>query len=145
MKDTIARCGFKCNHCLAYRENIKSDLDNKKRFRDGLLKYYRYLLAVEECYCDGCLAEDSENPVLLTADCRVRSCVIKKGLDNCASCELYPCKTLAKKFVDGKRVIEKYGAPIPKVDYDRFVRPYENKKTLDAIRRQRNARRGEHD
>jgi hypothetical protein len=28
-----------------------------------------------------------------------------------------------------------YGAPIPKEDYDFFVGPYESKKTLDAIRK----------
>jgi hypothetical protein len=135
-KDIISRCGYKCNLCLAYRENVKSVAD-RMRFRDGLLKYYRYPLTIDECYCDGCLADDNENPILLTADCRVRPCVLKKRLENCAYCELYPCKNLKEKFVDGKKVIEKYGAPIPKEDYDRFVRPYENKKILDTIRKKK--------
>jgi hypothetical protein len=41
------------------------------------------------------------------------------------------------KFIDGKKVVAKYGAPIPKRDYDRFVGPYENKTTLDAIRKKK--------
>jgi hypothetical protein len=141
VKDIIGRCGYNCGRCLVYRENIEKDPDNKRRFRDGLLKYYGHRLPLKECYCDGCLADDSENPILVTADCRVRPCVLTKGLDNCASCEVYPCKTLARKFIDGKRVIEKYGAPIPKADYDRFVGPYENKKTLEALRRRRDSGR----
>jgi len=132
-KDIIGRCGYICSRCLAYRENIKSEAD-KKRFRDGLLKYYRHPLPVETCYCDGCLADDSENPILLTADCRVRPCAVKKGLENCAFCDRYPCRTLERKFIDGKKVVAKYGRPIPKRDYDRFVAPYESRKTLDAIR-----------
>ncbi|MDH4272221.1 MAG: DUF3795 domain-containing protein [Candidatus Aminicenantes bacterium] len=133
-KDIIGRCGYKCGLCLAYRENIKSDAD-RKRFRDGLLKYYRYRLSLQDCYCDGCLADDRKNPTLLTPNCRVRPCVVKRRLDNCASCDRYPCRTLEKKFIDGKQVVKKYDAPIPKKDYDRFVGPYENKKRLDAIRK----------
>jgi len=135
-KDIIGRCGYICSRCLAYRENIKSDAD-KKRFRDGLLKYYRHPLRWEICYCDGCLADDRDNPVLLTAECRVRPCVLKKRLENCASCDRYPCQVLERTFQDGEKIAKKYGAPIPKRDYDRFIGPYENKKTLDAIRKKR--------
>ncbi len=133
-KDTIGRCGYICSRCLAYRENVKSEAD-KKRFRDGLIRYYGHPLPVEDCYCDGCLADNRDNPILLTADCRVRPCVVKRRLENCASCDRYPCRTLEKKFIDGKKVVAKYGAPIPKREYDLFVGPYENKKTLDAIRK----------
>jgi hypothetical protein len=137
-KDIIGRCGYICSRCLAYRENIKSEAD-KKRFRDGLLEYYRHPLDVEICYCDGCLADDRENPILLTADCRIRLCAAKKGVENCAFCDRYPCPALERKFIDGKKVVAKYGAPIPKKEYDRFVAPYESRKTLDALRRKRNA------
>jgi hypothetical protein len=141
-KDIIGRCGYKCNLCLAYRENIKSEAD-RKRFRDGLFKYYRYPLSIEASYCDGCLADDRDNPILLTANCRVRACVLKKKLENCALCDQYPCKTLEKKFIDCKKVVKKYGAPIPKEDYDLFVGPYENKKTLDAIRKNKKSEKEE--
>ena len=40
MTDIIARCGFKCNLCLIYRENLKKDEQNRQKFRDGLEKYY---------------------------------------------------------------------------------------------------------
>ena len=133
MSDIIARCGYKCNHCLIYRDNLKGEED-RRRFRDSLLKYYGDELTLEQCYCDGCMTEDSENPVRVDVDCQVRPCVIEKGLDNCGSCEQYPCKVLEPKIVDYQRVIERYGGPIPEEDYEIFVKPYESRKVLDEIR-----------
>jgi len=80
------------------------------------------------------MTEDSENPVRVDVDCQVRPCVIEKGLDNCGSCEQYPCKVLEPKIVDYQRVIERYGGPIPEEDYEIFVKPYESRKVLDEIR-----------
>ncbi len=134
MKDIVARCGFRCNLCLAYRDNIKSKKD-QKRFRNGLLKYYGYQLTIEECYCDGCMTDDSENPRLLTFDCKIRACVIKRGLENCAHCDQYPCKDLKSKFTIYEEIAKHFGAAVPEEDYNRFIKPYESKKVLDKIRK----------
>ena len=136
MSDIIARCGYKCNHCLIYRDNIKGEED-RRRFRDSLLKYYGDELTLEQCYCDGCMTEDSENPVRVDVDCQVRPCVIEKGLNNCGSCEEYPCKVLEPKIVDYQRVPERYGGPLPEEDYEIFVKPYEIRRTLEEIRQKR--------
>jgi hypothetical protein len=133
MKDLISRCGYKCNFCLAYKDNIISEAD-RKRFRDGLIKYYGHPLDIEDCYCDGCMADDGENPILLTSDCKVRQCVIKNGFENCAPCDKYPCKNLEARFIDGKKVVKRYGKPVPEEDYNCFIGPYEGKKVLDKIR-----------
>jgi len=101
------------------------------------MKYYGYRLELEECYCDGCLAGDRENPVLLTSDCKVRPCVIKKGLKNCAHCERYPCQDLEARFIDGEKIVKKFGKPIPAEEYENFIAPYEGKKVLDKMRRKR--------
>jgi hypothetical protein len=134
MSDIIAYCGFKCGQCLIYRENLKKDERNRQRFRDGLEKYYGDKLTLEECYCDGCMAPDSENPVRITADCKVRPCVIAKGLESCAYCDQYPCQNLQRKFVDYRKVKERFGAPLPQEDYEVFVMPYESRQVLDEIR-----------
>ena len=47
MSDIIARCGFKCNLCLIYRDNLKKDKQNRQKFRDGLEKYYGDKLTLE--------------------------------------------------------------------------------------------------
>lgn len=137
MDDIIARCGFKCNLCLIYRENLKKDERNRQIFRDGLEKYYGEKLTLEECYCDGCMTDDSENPVRITKDCKIRPCAISKGLQNCGLCEHYPCQDLEKKFVERSKVEARYGAPIAEEDYQLFIMPYESRQVLDKIKRER--------
>ena len=135
MPDIIARCGFKCNLCLIYRDNLKKDERNKQRFRDSLERIYGEQLTLEECYCDGCMTPESENPIRITADCTIQPCVIEKGLENCAYCDQYPCKDLEAKFVDYQKVKERFGGPLPEEDYQAFVMPYESRKVLDEIRK----------
>jgi hypothetical protein len=135
MADAIARCGYRCDLCLIYRENLKKDPQNRRTFRDGVEKYYGDKLTLEECYCDGCMTNDRGNPVLVTKDCEVRPCVIARNIDNCAHCVQYPCQTIKKKFVERREVEKRYGSPIPEEPYRLFVMPYENKRTLDRIGR----------
>jgi hypothetical protein len=136
MADIIGRCGFRCSRCLIYKDNLKGEPD-RRRFRDGLLKYYGDKLTLEECYCDGCLAGDSENPIRINKECKIRPCVLEKGLENCAYCERYPCEILEPKMIDYRKVMERYGAPLPQEDYELFVEPYENRQTLDELRDKR--------
>ncbi len=134
MADVIARCGYRCDLCLIYRENLEKDEQNRQRFRDALEKYYGEKLTLEECYCDGCMTDDSENPVRITKDCEVRRCVIAKSIENCAYCVQYPCNSLEKKFVERRKVEGGYGSPIPEEAYKLFIMPYESRRTLDRIR-----------
>ncbi len=134
MVELIARCGFRCDLCLGYRENVERDGRNRQTFRDGLERYYGDKLTLEECYCDGCLAEDSGNPVLITKDCRIRSCVISKGLQNCGLCERCPCSDVANKVVERSKVEARLGGPMPDEDYRSFVMPYESRRVLDGVR-----------
>ena len=137
MSDIIARCGFKCNLCLIYRDNLKKDKRNRQKFRDGLEKYYGDKLTLEECYCDGCMTPDSENPVRITKECKVRPCAIEKGLENCGYCKQYPCPILEPKMIEYDKVKERYGGPLPEEDYKVFVMPYESRKVLDEINQKR--------
>jgi hypothetical protein len=81
------------------------------------------------------MTDDSENPIRVDVKCPVRPCVIEKGLDNCAYCEQYPCEALKRKMIDYQKVIERFGAPLPKEDYELFVKPYESRRVLDRIRK----------
>jgi len=132
MKDIIAPCGYRCNLCLAYRGNNKGS-DEQIRFSDGLRIYYDSYLPIEKCYCDGCLAENNGDIQKIDPDCKIRACVIEKGLENCAYCKEYPCEMLKEKFVFREEVEKKFGRPIPEKDYETFVKPYESKEVLDAI------------
>jgi len=132
MKDIIAPCGYKCNLCLAYRDNNKGS-DEQIRFSDGLRIYYDYYIPIEQSYCDGCLAKANGDVQKLDPDCKIRACVEKKKLENCAHCKDYPCEMLKEKFVFRDDVEKKFGRPIPEKDYETFVKPYESKEVLDAI------------
>ena len=138
MADVIAHCGFKCNLCLIYRENLKKDAQNRQKFRDGLEQYYGEKLTLKECYCDGCMTDDNENPVRITEDCEVRPCVIARNIENCAYCIEYPCTNVEKKFVERRKVEERYGSLIPEEAYKLFIMPYESRRTLDKIRQKSN-------
>ena len=134
MKDIITYCGYKCNLYLAYRNKDKDDL---QKFSDGIFKYYGIRLSLEECYCNGCMTDDIESPKLIDIECKVRPCVMKKGLENCAYCDQYPCKELETKMIDGEKVAKKFEKPIPDEDYKLFIMPYESRKVLDKIRQKR--------
>lgn len=139
MEEVIGRCGFRCSDCLAYRENVKS-FEDRQRFRDCLQKYYGDNLTVEECFCNGCLADEAANPTCRDLDCKVRACVNSRGLTNCAYCNDYPCPKIEKKMIDPRVVEKRFGGPLPAEDYQSFVKPYEIRPTLGEIRRREGLR-----
>ncbi|OGO05376.1 MAG: hypothetical protein A2Y73_07840 [Chloroflexi bacterium RBG_13_56_8] len=135
-EEIIARCGYRCDLCLAYKENIRSSED-RRRISDGWFKYYGFRIPSEKIRCDGCLTEDRQNPKRMDPNCPVRPCVLEKGLENCAYCSEYICETLKTRAVIYEEVAEQFEAPIPQEDYEAFIRPYEGEKTLGSIRESR--------
>ena len=91
--------------------------------------------AIKKGY-DGCLPENCDSPRRIDADCPVRPCVMAKDLPNCAHCDEYICDKLAKRIVEPKKVLSKCKKPPSQQDYDRFIKPYDNKTRLDKIREQ---------
>ena len=129
MEAVLTRCGYRCDLCLAYRPNVEKNPSNQQKLSDGWHKYFGFRLPPEQILCDGCMAE---NPRLIDQSCRVRPCVIEKGLDNCAQCEQYICEKLAERIVVYEEVRQRVNAEILEDDYLCFIRPYENKKRLDG-------------
>ncbi len=121
----ITRCGYRCDLCLAHKENIESQED-KMIISDGWFKYFGFRIPPEEISCDGCLSS-KEEPYLIDDDCPIRACVIDKGVDDCSQCEESSCKKFETRVVDRKDF-----ADIPEEDYQRFVRPYENKRRFES-------------
>jgi len=131
MEPILTRCGFRCDLCLAYRPNITAHPENRQKLSDGWFKYFGFRLPPSEICCDGCMAD---NPPL-DEHCRVRPCVIAKGLDNCATCDQYICDKLADRLVNYDQVKARLGAEIPDDDRRCFIKPYENEQRLEAIRK----------
>ncbi|MFW6040605.1 MAG: DUF3795 domain-containing protein [Thermoplasmatota archaeon] len=124
----ITRCGYRCDLCLAYKENINS-FEDRKRISDGWFKHFGFRIPPEEISCDGCLTPDEEEPNLIDKSCTVRRCVNEKELDNCSMCEVYICKKLKTRIVDRDDI-----NGVSDEDYQHFIRPYENKRRLEKIR-----------
>ncbi len=131
MKPILTRCGYRCDLCLAYRPNVARNPSNQQKLSDGWFKYFGFRLPPAEIVCDGCMADD---PKLIDQSCPVRPCVIEKGLDNCSECEQYVCDRLRERLVVYEEVRLRFGAEIPEEDRISFIRPYENKQRLDALR-----------
>ena len=129
--EILSRCGYRCDLCLAYKENIEDD-DRRGSLSDGWYRYFGFRIHPEEIYCDGCMSSEPSN--LIDKNCPVRSCVIKKEIENCAECDNYICEKLESRIIKFKDILEKYGEEIPEEDRDLFIRPYENKKRLDEVR-----------
>lgn len=128
-KQILTRCGYRCDLCLAYKDNIYTD-DQREFLSDTWHKIYGFRIPANEIYCEGCISSD--NPKLIDNDCPVRPCVIEKGLENCSQCADYPCglfnqrKVIYEDFAKDKNISKK--------EYSRCIKPYENKMRLDEIR-----------
>lgn len=139
MQAMLTRCGYRCDLCLAYRPNLEANPANRQVLSDGWFKYFGFRIPAEEIMCDGCLSPD---PRLIDTGCPVRPCVIERGLENCASCNEYGCTRLGERLVTYEGVQAAAGGQIPPEDYQRFIRPYENLRRLEAIRRAREEQDG---
>ena len=113
---------------LAYAPNVAKNPDNAQALSDGWYKYFGFRVLPEDIYCDGCRAEE---PKLIDKQCPVRPCVIAWGLEHCGECAAYACDKLSLRIVD-RSLWE--GMDIPEADYERFIRPYENKRRFEAMR-----------
>jgi hypothetical protein len=133
MEEKISFCGFRCDLCPAYKDNITCDEDRKK-VSDGWFKHYGFRIPHEEICCDGCLADDIDNPRRIDSECQVRSCAMKRGLPNCAHCDDFICERLSEKIIDIKKIAKRVGGYIAPDDYEKFVRPYDSKGMLEDIR-----------
>jgi hypothetical protein len=129
--EILTRCGYRCDLCLAYRPNIETHPENRRILSDGWHRYFGFRIPPEEIVCDGCMAE---SPRLIDRSCRVRPCVVERGLANCSQCAEYVCARLTERLVVFEDIAAKFGEAIPEVDRARFIAPYENKRRLDALR-----------
>jgi len=69
----------------------------------------------------------------------VRPYVIEKGFTNCTQCEEYGCSKLVERWVTREEIQSKSPHPIPAIDSELFIQPYENKVRLDALRSTRSS------
>jgi hypothetical protein len=138
-RNDISYCGYRCSICPAFKNNITGPED-QQRASDGWFKYYGFRIPPEQIYCDGCLAPDDQRPRRIDTECPVRPCARAKGVPNCAYCEDYICEKLEQRLVDLQAVAGKQQGPMPPDEFDRFLKPYDNRTRLRSIRKGRGNR-----
>ena len=109
MNPIIARCGYRCDLCPAYRENIHG-ADDQQRVSDGWFKYYGFRIPPDQICCDGCLDERPEAR-RIDASCPIRPCVIVRDLNTCAQCSDCGCERFASRTVTREWVEQRTGTP----------------------------------
>jgi len=135
MKEKMCFCGYRCELCPAYKDNISSDED-RQRTSDGWFRYYGFRIPAEQIYCDGCSADGSSSPRRIDPECEVRACAMGRGLCNCAHCEDFICEKLSKKIQNPNKIVQRAGGSIPREDFERFVKPYDSGKILADLRKE---------
>ncbi len=131
MTEILARCGYRCDLCLAFRPNVEANPANQQSLSDGWHKYFGFRIPPDRIICDGCRAENGR---LIDKTCPVRPCVIARALAHCAECPDYICDKVADRLVVYERLAATRSDPVPVEDRARFIEPYENKARLERLR-----------
>lgn len=123
MTPVVARCGYRCDLCPAYKENIHGPED-QQRTRDGWFKYYGFRIPPEQICCDGCL-DDRPDARRIDTACPIRPCDVARGVQTCGHCPDCGCEKYESRTVTREWVEQRLGGPLPPEGYRWFVRPYE--------------------
>jgi hypothetical protein len=130
-REILTRCGYRCDLCLAYGENVKKN-DRRRELSDGWSAIYGFRVEPEDIVCDGCVSDG--RPRLIDKGCPVRPCVNAKGIANCAHCREYICDKLLQRIVSREVLEAKARRTFNPEEYEMFVKPYESKIRLDKLR-----------
>ena len=124
MDKKLGCCGYRCDQCPAYRENI-SGLEHQRRIAEGWRDVYGVDATPADVYCDGCSDLRAEAKRIDT-DCKVRACVLEKGLSHCGRCCAdRPCDKTADKPQSRADIERNIGRALSEEEYRLFVEPYE--------------------
>ncbi|KAB3529584.1 DUF3788 family protein [Alkaliphilus serpentinus] len=129
-KEILTRCGYRCDLCLAYKENIEND-DKRQLLSDGWFKFFGFRIEVDKIYCEGCISSDCLTANLIDTGCPVRPCVIDHGYEDCSQCDDFICEKLEERAVRLENIQEKFQEKIKRNEYHHFIKPYENVNRLN--------------
>ncbi|PNX52884.1 MAG: hypothetical protein BV458_07350 [Thermoplasmata archaeon M9B2D] len=140
MTDIISKCGNLCSICpwgKWIRENQQPD--EWEIFAEEVKKYVGYVPAKNPC--QGCQTPDDKLAKNVGVHnflrgCAARKCAFDNEIINCAYCSRYPCDQIDALNRGNRReeAEKRIGGPIPDDKYEAYVRVFEGKKTLDAVR-----------
>jgi hypothetical protein len=127
MKIILGRCGYRCDLCAARSK----DPAVRQKLVDGWRKYLGHqIYTAENVRCDGCMSQGR----LADKNCPIRPCAIRKGIENCAYCDEFPCENLKGFICSREKFLSRLGE-IPEEDYNLCLRQFESEPELKRIRR----------
>ena len=132
MEKVIGYCGYNCGICAARSD----DPVVRQKLVDGWRRIFGHqMYTAENVKCDGCYGEKRAD-----LSCKVRPCVIAKGIENCAHCDQCPCAKL-KPLCSSPHINFVNFGDVPPADYDLAMRQFDNVPELMQIRAQLRGRR----
>ncbi len=87
----LAYCGLYCEQCSFKRAHDDEDAKHLQS-----LPYPASLKPLSEYGCDGCKGEHC-----ICTVCKIKPCILEKGLDSCAECDSFPCEIIEAFGSDG--------------------------------------------
>jgi hypothetical protein len=96
MEKMIAYCGLVCTDCPAYQATRTNDEKKARETAELWSKEYGINVAVDDVWCDGCLAAGKK--CAHCAECEIRACGMDRGVRNCGHCDDFSCEKTEKFF-----------------------------------------------
>ncbi|MGA2265580.1 MAG: DUF3795 domain-containing protein [Phycisphaerae bacterium] len=125
MNEILSCCGYRCDLCPAYRPNVTGP-EHQHRIAEGWRRIYEIKgIGPEKICCDGCRDMRPEAR-RIDMSCKVRPCVLARGLATCGQCKEYPCDTMKHLPQTRAAVESRSGLALTDEEYRLFVQPYES-------------------
>lgn len=136
MSEIVARCGFRCDQCMAFAGNNHS-LEDRVKVASAWAKYFGLKISPDKIRCNGCWSEVHAGGDLPEASCGIKGCVIERGMNTCADCFDYPCERIESRMDGIEEIILRFRDKLTHAEFDAFLAPYDARRTLEEIRDRR--------
>jgi hypothetical protein len=142
MVEVVSKCGMNCGEC-PWSPITRKDLapEDFPAFAKRAKKILGYTPTKKPCLL--CLTPEDKIPKdtkhwhsNFRRGCRIRQCVTRMGIKNCAYCSRFPCDFEIQHAGtwDRETFEKRMGEPMSDEDYRTFVEPFEGVKRLQKIR-----------
>ncbi|MCX5782934.1 MAG: DUF3795 domain-containing protein [Elusimicrobia bacterium] len=93
----IAYCGLECEGCNAFIATKNNDNALREKTAKEWSELYKADIKPQDINCAGCRSDGKKFHYAENL-CEIRKCCAAKKLENCASCETFPCEKLNEFF-----------------------------------------------
>lgn len=132
-REMMGCCGFNCNACPAYTENLCTRAD-QERAAQAWSSYFGVTVPVEMARCRGCRSEDREGWDYPDHLCELRQCVLDRGLESCAECPEFPCPQWSRRCGRLEAVLAHWKPFLTQEEFEQFLEPYDARANLECLR-----------